>query len=327
MSSLLLPPLGEFDFIRKILSKTSPMDSVSPSRRFWFGAGDDCAAFDGWLVTKDMSAENSHFRLDWSSPEQAVEKCIVSNVSDISAMGGAAKIALLGICVNKNWEPSVRDRIAKAFSHGFEKRGITLVGGDVIASEMGLFSITMLGRVAGNPLRRSGARPGDSVYVSGPLGASAAGLWAFLHGKQNEPDLAEVVSGHLCPVIDECFGEKLVSVGVSGAGIDISDGLGSELNHLALASQVKIRIDEGMVPVHPGAVHLSRRFGVNLRSFWLSGGEDYRMLFTTPYSPEYFREKGILVYPIGEVQEGSGVEMRNLSGELESIPVCGWSHL
>ena len=326
-SSLHFPPLGEFDFVQKVLSDALPMDENAPNSRFWFGAGDDCAAFDGWLVTKDMSAENSHFRLDWSTPEQAVEKCIVSNVSDISSMGGEPKIALLGICVNQSWDKLIRERVAKAFADGFRKRGIALIGGDVVAAKEGLFSVTLLGRAEGEPLKRSGAKVGDAVYVSSFLGASGAGLWAFLHGKQSDPDLVDVVREHLSPKIDERMGMKLVQAGVSGGCIDLSDGMSSELNHLALSSGVRIRIDEKSVPIHPGALRLSEKYGVDVREFWLKGGEDYRLLFTSDLSKSIFLKNNLSVYPVGEVLEGSGVEIRNLAGKVETLQADCWSHL
>lgn len=326
-SSLHFPPLGEFDFVQKVLSDALPMDENAPNSRFWFGAGDDCAAFDGWLVTKDMSAENSHFRLDWSTPEQAVEKCIVSNVSDISSMGGEPKIALLGICVNQSWDKLTRERVAKAFADGFRKRGIALIGGDVVAAKEGLFSVTLLGRAEGEPLKRSGAKVGDTVYVSSFLGASGAGLWAFLHGKQSDPDLVDVVREHLSPKIDERMGMKLVQAGVSGGCIDLSDGMSSELNHLALSSGVRIRIDEKSVPIHPGALRLSEKYGVDVREFWLKGGEDYRLLFTSDLSKSIFLKNNLSVYPVGEVLEGSGVEIRNLAGKVETLKADCWSHL
>ena len=326
-SSLHFPPLGEFDFVQKVLSDALPMDENAPNSRFWFGAGDDCAAFDGWLVTKDMSAENSHFRLDWSTPEQAVEKCIVSNVSDISSMGGEPKIALLGICVNQSWDKLIRERVAKAFADGFRKRGIALIGGDVVAAKEGLFSVTLLGRAEGEPLKRSGAKVGDTVYVSSFLGASGAGLWAFLHGKQSDPDLVDVVREHLSPKIDERMGMKLVQARVSGGCIDLSDGMTSELNHLALSSGVRIRIDEKSVPIHPGALRLSEKYGVDVREFWLKGGEDYRLLFTSDLSKSIFLKNNLSVYPVGEVLEGSGVEIRNLAGKVETLQADCWSHL
>ena len=98
------PDLGEFQFVSEMLAEAESLPCETPNRRSWIHAGDDAAQFDGWLVTKDLSVEGTHFRLDWSSVEQAVEKNIVSNVSDISAMGGTPKLALLGICLNKSWE-------------------------------------------------------------------------------------------------------------------------------------------------------------------------------------------------------------------------------
>lgn len=326
-TSLHFPPLGEFEFVRRILAGNVPMDGHSPDSRFWFGPGDDAAAFDGWLVTKDLSAEGTHFRLDWSSPEQAVEKCIVSNVSDISSMGGTPAIALLGLCVNRHWEPSVRARVADAFAKGFRKRGISLIGGDVVSADTGVFSVTLLGRAVKSPLKRSGASPGEKVFLSGPLGASAAGLWAFLHGKQDDPELADVVAEHLSPKIDESCGAKLVSAGVSGASIDISDGLSSELNHVALSSNVHIEIDESKIPVHAGARRAAEKYGVDVREFWLNGGEEYRLLFTSDLPEAIFTDKKIPVIPIGEVLEGSGVSLKNLSGKKELILAGSWSHL
>ena len=242
-------------------------------------------------------------------------------------MGGEPKIALLGICVNQSWDKLIRERVAKAFADGFRKRGIALIGGDVVAAKEGLFSVTLLGRAEGEPLKRSGAKVGDTVYVSSFLGASGAGLWAFLHGKQSDPDLVDVVREHLSPKIDERMGMKLVQAGVSGGCIDLSDGMSSELNHLALSSGVRIRIDEKSVPIHPGALRLSEKYGVDVREFWLKGGEDYRLLFTSDLSKSIFLKNNLSVYPVGEVLEGSGVEIRNLAGKVETLQADCWSHL
>ena len=160
------PDLPEFRFVNKILEGAVPLKKESPAYRSWLSAGDDCAIFDGWLATKDLSVENTHFRLDWSSPEQAVEKHIVSNVSDVSSMGGLPKIALFGLCVNKNWSEETRNRIAKAVAQGFERRGITLIGGDTVVGDVGMFSTTLLGKTDdGTTLLRSGAKPGDRVTL------------------------------------------------------------------------------------------------------------------------------------------------------------------
>ena len=135
----MFPDVPEFKFIDSLLKNAAAFKHDAPQHRGWLGVGDDCAMFDGWLVTKDLSVENTHFRLDWSSPEQAVEKHIVSNVSDISSMGGTPKLALLGLCINKNWSEETRARGRKPHSQGFAKRRIALSGADAVGGEVGMF--------------------------------------------------------------------------------------------------------------------------------------------------------------------------------------------
>ena len=186
----------------------------APQHRGWLGVGDDCAMFDGWLVTKDLSVENTHFRLDWSSPEQAVEKHIVSNVSDISSMGGTPKLALLGLCINKNWSEETCIRVRQALSQGFAKRGIALIGGDTVSGDVGMFSTTLLGVLeadADSPngktsLLRSAVRPGDNLYVNGTLGKSGAGLWLLMNHPEVAEDFPMLVEYHLSPKIAEGAG-------------------------------------------------------------------------------------------------------------------------
>ena len=118
----MFPDLGEFRLIDGILEKSLPLKKGAPEFRDWLPVGDDAAEFDGWLATKDLSVEGTHFRLDWSTPEQAVEKHIVSNVSDISAMGGRPRLALFGLCVGKNWSEDTVRRVSAAVAEGFAKR-------------------------------------------------------------------------------------------------------------------------------------------------------------------------------------------------------------
>ncbi|MFA6622740.1 MAG: thiamine-phosphate kinase [Fibrobacteraceae bacterium] len=328
-SACKFPPLGEFLFVNDVLKGACPLEETSPRSRFWFGAGDDCAAVDGWLVTTDMSVENSHYRLDWSTPEQAIEKFIVSNVSDISAMGGTPRVAFLGICHNKNWDKAMRDRVAKAFSEGFASRGISLAGGDTIVGDVSFFSATLLGTCDGKPLRRNAARPGDYVYVAGTLGKSDAGLWALMNGHADDPGLRGPVAYHLAPKINEKMGASLVRQGVVGACIDISDGLSSELHHIALSSGVRIEIEESLIPVEPAVKMAALRYGLPARKFWLDGGEEYQLLFTSSL-PEsiFFNAFGAdAVTCIGRVVPGAGVILHGVSGEFENVKAGAWSHL
>ena len=318
----MFPNLGEFNLVSKILENRVALTERSPQFRGWLPVGDDCAIFDGWLATKDLSVENVHFRLDWSTPEQAVEKHIVSNVSDISSMGGRPRLALFGLCVNKSWSAEVRDRVAKAVSEGFAKRGITLIGGDTVAGDVGMFSTTLLGeQVAATPLLRSGAKPGDSLYVTGTLGKSAAGLWLLMNHPEDAPEFPALVDFHLNPSIEEDWGETLVREGVNGACMDISDGLSSELNHIALSSGVMLEISEGLLPIDPEVCRMSQRYGLNSLDFAMNGGEEYGLLFSCSYKNDIFQTR------IGSVLPGTGVYMKRKGGEKVSVNAQAWSHL
>ena len=325
------PDLGEFRFVSKILEGAFPLKNEPPSYRSWLSAGDDCAIFDGWLVTKDLSVENTHFRLDWASPEQAVEKHIVSNVSDISSMGGLPRIALFGLCVNKSWSEETCNRIAKAVAQGFARRGITLIGGDTVSGEVGMFSTTLLGTTDGETtLLRSSAKPGDHVYVGGTLGKSDAGLWLLMNHPEEASRFQRLVDYHLAPKISEDMGVRLVKNGVRGACMDISDGLSSETNHLALSSGVSIEIDEKKLPIDQDVLEMCEYFGLSPLKFALNGGEEYELLFTGNLTKSILDEKfpdQDEIFEIGSVYEGSGVYLSKPDGGRIILNAQAWSHL
>ena len=325
------PDLGEFRFVSKILEGAHPLKNEPPAHRSWLNVGDDCAIFDGWLATKDLSVENTHFRLDWSSPEQAVEKHIVSNVSDVSSMGGRPKIALFGLCVNKKWSEETRNRIAKAVAQGFERRGITLIGGDTVSGDVGMFSTTLLGTTDGEiSLLRGAAKPGDHVFVAGTLGKSDAGLWILMNHPEEANRFPRLVEYHLAPKICEDAGAQLVKQGVRGACMDISDGLSSETNHLALSSGVSIEIDEQKLPIDPDVLEMCRYFGLSPLQFALNGGEEYELLFTSNLTKSIYLEgapKMGEIHDIGLVSRGSGVYMKRQDGVKTLLNAQAWSHL
>lgn len=325
------PALGEFKFVESILNNSAPLEEYPPQYRSWHPVGDDAAIFDGWLATKDLSVENVHFRMDWSTPEEAVEKHIVSNVSDISAMGGIPKIALLGVCLNKKWDAEMRNRVSLAFAKGFASRGIALVGGDTVSGDESVFSTTLLGvQASEKPLLRSGARPGEGVYVVGTLGKSAAGLWILMNHPEEAVRYKELVDYHLNPKIRESAGAELARIGGCGCCMDISDGLSSELNHLALSSGVSLEIDMENLPIDPKVRELSARFGLNPLDFALNGGEEYELLFSFSLTKSIYLDKNTIlgsIYKIGTVNCGSGVYGSFSNGKREIIKAQAWSHI
>lgn len=328
------PDLGEFKFVDALLQKVAPLKVEAPSVRTWLGVGDDAAIFDGWVTTKDLSVENTHFRLDWSTPEQAVEKHIVSNVSDLSAMGAEPRIAFLGLCLNKHWSEEVKDRVRKALSEGFAKRGIALIGGDTVVGEEAVFSTTLLGVLAGKkPFLRSGVQPGNSLYVNGTLGKSDAGLWILMNHPEDAHLFPSLVEYHLCPRIEENAGATLARNGFDCAAMDISDGLSSELNHLALSSGVNLEIDQEKLPIDPEVVKMSEYYGISPLNFAMNGGEEYELLFAYSQSKSIFEGcKDCLgnVYRIGAAVEKSKdprVYMRQENGDKMLVKSRAWSHL
>lgn len=331
----MFPNLGEFNFIQALLKDAAAFKKEPPATRGWLGVGDDCAIFDGWLVTKDLSVENTHFRLDWSTPEQAVEKHIVSNVSDISAMGGVPRFAVLGLCINKNWSPETRTRVQAALSQGFAKRGIALIGGDTVVGDVGMFSTTLLGALENEnskPLLRSAVRPGDTLYVNGTLGKSGAGLWLLMNHPEAKDEFPTLVEYHLAPKICESAGAELLRLGAAGACMDISDGLSSELNHLALSSNVDLQIIENKLPIDPEVTRLCEKYGQNPLNFALNGGEEYHLLFANSSPKSIFKANTQLgeVCEIGfavEKSAGDPVNMLCKNGEKMPVQPRAWSHL
>ena len=325
----MFPDLGEFRLIDGILEKSLPLKKGAPEFRDWLPVGDDAAEFDGWLATKDLSVEGTHFRLDWSTPEQAVEKHIVSNVSDISAMGGRPRLALFGLCVGKNWSEDTVRRVSAAVAEGFAKRNIALIGGDTVSGEVGMFSTTLIGeQVAPTRLLRSGARAGDRLFVSGTLGRSAAGLWLLQSRPAGFEEFQDLIQYHLSPSIREDFGARLASTGVCHGALDISDGLSSELNHLALSSAVSLEVEANRIPVDPRVSEMCSRYGLNPMDFVMDGGEEYVLLFTVSAKNDIFSVRGFPdgVYEIGTVQEGTGVYMLE-EGKKKIVKAQAWSHL
>lgn len=326
--------VAEFRFVESLLQGAAPLKKEPPATRSWLGVGDDAAIFDGWVVTKDLSVENTHFRLDWSTPEQAVEKHIVSNVSDICSMGARPRIALLGLCLNRHWPEETKARVRRALSEGFSRRGITLIGGDTVSGEEGVFSTTLLGELAGEkPLLRSALQVGDNLYVNGTLGKSGAGLWLLLNHPEDREKFPDLVEYHLAPKIPEHSGEELARLKAYGACMDISDGLSSELNHLALSSRVSVQIEEDKLPIDSRVVEMCEYYGVSPLEFALNGGEEYQLLFANSLPDSIFETKNVLlgeVCRIGTATVSSAnaqVSMLCRSGEKVLVEPRAWSHL
>jgi thiamine-monophosphate kinase len=307
------------------------------------GPGDDGFLFDGgnlqWATAVDASVEGIHYRLDWTTPASALRKCLLSNLSDLEAMGAEPVWALLVLGWPRSWGQDVLESLAGEISHWKKEFGITLVGGDTVSTSASsstsaltsagsFFSITVGGTVSGKALLRSAARPGQSLYVSGPLGSSAAGLHALqTFGGQTIPSTWKpFVRRHHEPIPDLGLGAYLGKMPGLVAAIDISDGLSSEAHHLASMSGCRLVIEWGKLPYDSELKALASP--EQIRRWVLHGGEEYRLLFAAEFDPQTLqtlpRPWGIR--EVGRVELGVGVFLQEPDGTLVSLEDEGWKH-
>lgn len=300
------------------------------------GLGDDAflmrAGGETWAVSTDSSVEGIHYRTDWSSLEMALEKALLSNLSDINAMGGRTAFILFNLGAIKAWDETqivrLRETLRKLeLSHGFR-----IVGGDTVTKESeSFFTFTVLGRILGKPLLRSNARPGQRIYVSNRLGDSAAGLALLQQGlnARANPAWGGYFQAHLLPVPPLSLGPCLSELAGPVAAIDISDGLSSELWHLSRQSGCSMQVEWSKLNYDPGLVQLPG--GDAWKDWVLHGGEGYQLLFTGNFTEAELKRIHSAVGPesvqeIGLVGEGQGVTILDQSGTIKELVAKGWSH-
>jgi thiamine-monophosphate kinase len=255
----------EFDCINKIMNKL-PVGA---------GIGDDCAVIDfdskSLLVSVDSFIEDVHFDMNYFSLEELGEHCAEGSLSDIAAMGGKALYMTLALSVPKS---KLIDKLSFGIKKSLKRHKVKLIGGDTTYSKKIVISCTVIGE-AKSPVYRAGAKPGDEVYISSYTGLSKAGFYVL---KNKIKGFKALKSKHLRPLARLDISQKLSSI--ASSMIDISDGLVSELYHLAHSSNVDIIINN--VPIHKELKKLEASYGVSAIDNALFGGEDFELLYTIP---------------------------------------------
>jgi thiamine-monophosphate kinase len=314
-------PIPEKSLIARIRAQ------VARKRRIVAGIGDDCAilqlpAGHEALVTTDFSLEGVHFRREWHSAEVVGHRCLVRGLSDIAAMGGTPIAAFLSLAVPKGLSQNWVDRFLKGLLELADEYGVTLAGGDTAQSRGGVCAdIVVVGSAPkGRAVRRSRARPGDLLYVTGSLGAAAAALNLLFAGRRIRPDHFQA---HFSPSPRIEVGRFLMERGLASAMIDLSDGLSTDLAHICEESGVGAEVQETTIP---RAIVGRPACEVDLR-FALHGGDDYELLFTTARSKRVPHQiAGVPVTQIGRITRGQRIFLVNRRGIASKLRARGWEH-
>jgi len=300
-------PANEFQLIDSIRRRVPPHPAVE------LGIGDDAACMapgdQGRLITTDMLMEGVHFTFPPASPRAVAHKTINVNLSDIAAMGGIPTAAFVSICWPRNRDDKFREEFCLGLEEACARFSVSLAGGDTNSWDGPLVvSVTVVGRLEGKPWLRSGARPGDWIFVTGELGGSLAGR-------------------HLDFVPRVVESQALRQVVSPTSMIDVSDGLSADLYHILEESHVGAILTADSIPIAPVAHRMADKLPLDRA---LGDGEDFELLFTL--SPKEGRK--LLASPpfstrlshIGEINSNTEAVLRLSTGTVVPLARVGWLH-
>lgn len=326
------------------------------SHELRLGIGDDCAIVrpakgEEIVVTTDFSLQGVHFRRDWHTPESVGHRCLARGLSDIAAMGARPVAAFLSMAVPRELLVARRgrswvDRFFDGWMALVNRYDVPLAGGDTArapdrdarrekSAGLACFDIVLLGAVRrGRALLRSGARAGDSIYVTGALGGAAAELLAVERNPRRFAGMTKAVEGHphLYPEPRLDVAKKLAAVKGIHSAIDVSDGLSTDLAHICEESGLAAELDAAAIPVHGLAVEAERAGWVSsAMDLALTGGDDYELLFTASGEAKVPRRiAGVEVRRIGRMvsrrARRARVSLRDEDGRVTAVEARGWEH-
>ncbi len=335
-----LSAVGEFGLIERIRS-TLPR----PSRAI-LGIGDDCAVLRptpgrDLLATTDLLVECVDFTEQTTTPFRLGRKAMAVSLSDIAAMGGLPRAALVTLALRPDVEAEFIDEVYRGLQQEGSRLGVEIIGGDISASSTLMIGVTVVGEVEpGQGVTRTGAKPGERIWITGRLGGSAAGFAALQAGFRLRNDhvegplddtsqvaeaIREALERHLCPAPRIQEGRALAAAGVASAMIDVSDGLAADLVALCRESGVSAKLRKDRIPVDPVASIVGGLVGQDALAMALAGGEDFELLFSSPADADEIVRlfaSGQAVTEVGEVTPpGEGCVLVDRRGE--AVPLSG----
>jgi thiamine-monophosphate kinase len=306
---------------RSRLPNRSRFSNGGKGGRVIAGIGDDCSVLriptgHEALVTTDFSLEGVHFRREWHPPESVGHRCLARGLSDIAAMGGEPIAAFLSLALPANLPQRWVDKFLQGLLKLANEFSVRLAGGDTSQSPDGVLAdVVVLGSVPkGKAVLRSGARPGDRIYVTGELGASAATLDLFYSNRKKRLKV-EPHPQHFYPTPRIEVGRLLRRKGIPSSMIDLSDGLSTDLAHICEESGAGAEVLENAIPRD-----------VELK-FALHGGDDYELLFTARPAIHVPRSiAGVQITEIGHMTRGKGIILIRDGDVRSELRPRGWEH-
>ena len=327
-----LKDIGEFGFIDRIRSET-----LARPENVIKGIGDDCSVCRSapdrvTLLTTDMLVEGVHFQLGRIPPYKLGRKSIAVNLSDIAAMGGTPKEALVSIAIPDTVPVDTLDSVYEGMKSMAREIDVNLVGGDTTASPLHLvINVALVGEAREEEvLYRSGAKEKDVIFLTGPVGASAAGLDSLLANRSFEGQDA-LIDAHFDPHPHVRAGQIIAGLGVAHSLIDVSDGLAGDLGHICTESRVGAIIEEGKIPTTELFRAYCECFELDMTRLTINVGEDYVLLGTVPERSagklgKALESAGCEFFRIGKIVEGPGVRLLASDGSTREIEPSGWNH-
>jgi thiamine-monophosphate kinase len=325
-------PLAEDSILRKIFAGSRPAPSGGAPQSLALGMGDDAALFrpkagHQTILTCDWSLEGTHFWRDKHPPDAVGWKCLVRAVSDIAAMGGAPRCFLLSLALPASLAGRWLDDFLAGLRRASRKLGCVLAGGDTTRQNVVLINVTVVGEVrTGYALLRSGAQPGDTLYVSGGLGEAELGLQILKRSKRPANRTNPLTRKHLYPEPRVALGQWLADARIASSMMDVSDGLSSDLPRLCAASGVGAQLEMARIPRVRIPKHVLLD-GIDSTRLALHGGDDYELLFTVPphrsqVVPMSFQ--GVPLNSIGTITRKRELVLLEDGGRHRQLAPGGW---
>jgi thiamine-monophosphate kinase len=313
-------PLAEKQLIKRIRGLAGKKKLAGGS-----GIGDDCAVLglppgNQVLVTTDFNLEGVHFRQQWHPPDAVGHRCLARGLSDIAAVGGVPRAAFLSLAVPAELPQKWVDQFVTGLLKLATRYSVALAGGDTAQSPDGILAdIVVLGSVPrGKAILRSGAKPGDLIYVTGSLGAALADLNRLRDGENLR---LRSHQKHFYPEPRVAVGEVLREKKLASAMIDISDGLSTDLSHICEESGVGAVINAKALPVAPGIA------ADHALEFALHGGDEYELLFTARADRRVpAKIAGVPIARIGEIVRGRNMKLVTPEQKSRILKPAGWEH-